>query len=120
MSTLGICLVLLCLLFILIGNRINLEVILYQLFEEYWQFVWLSGKVRHAHHWQYLPDEFALSRVIIYKDKGVKTNVQFPSKFLNVRRLISPIDSIRGEMLFLQYHERILLPCVKHILFVIL
>ena len=49
----------------------------------------------------------ALGGIVVNEDKGVRPNVQFRGKPLEVIRLLVPVDSLRDEIGFLQNHSRV-------------
>ena len=70
--------------------------------------------------WQGLTNEFTFGRIIIQEDHGIEPYVEFLGNLADTGCLVIPVDAQGAEVFTLEYHVRIVLPCLIHIGLIVL
>ena len=112
---LGVCLILVYLVDIVVGEFVDAEVVSYKALEKVHQFIRLGREIRHSHHRQRLFHQFTLGGIVINKHHTVESNVQFFSQFPDILVFTLPVDAMCADMLTLDRHKRIGIPQFLHI-----
>ena len=105
---------------VLIGHGIDAEIAVYQLLEERHELVRFVGEIGHRDLGQHLLDQFTLGGIVVDKDHAVQTDIQFGGQLSQVGRLVVPVDAQGAEVLALEHHRRVFVPCLLHVGFIVL